>query len=228
MIGDTEALPQTETSVGAEPMTVEDEVGVSSNRSTQQQFQINDTSGGTTHHSRENSQATVNNNQQQEPTNSYYGDAIPQLKSEDSLLFTFLNINGLPQQSSKQKNNTIRNFIRHYNVDVLGMAEVNLNWSLVPTRDRWEERTIGWLEDSRVSMAYNVEDEATSIYQPGGCLQVTSNKLVNNWDRNGKDPTGLGRWTWSKFVGKDQQVLRVITAYRTSIPSSDPGENTAH
>ena len=43
MIEHAEALPQTETSVGAEPMIMEDEVGAPSNRSTQQQFQIDGT-----------------------------------------------------------------------------------------------------------------------------------------------------------------------------------------
>ena len=145
--------------------------------------------------------------QMQHDTTSHYGNKLPLTKSDESLLFTFLNVNGMPQKSTKHKNQTIRNFINNYNIDVFGMAEVNLHWKSLPTKDRWEERTLGWWEDSRVSTAYNVEDEATQVYQPGGCLQVTTKKLVGCWVENGSDPTGLGRWTWSRYMGKTTSLF---------------------
>ena len=159
---------------------------------------------------------------------SHYGNKLAELRDDDSILFTFLNVNGLPQHTTKHKNRSIRNFINYYNIDLFGISEVNLNWSLLPTKDQLQERTLGWWEDSRVSMAYNTEDEATQAYQPGGCLQITRNKMVHCWVEHGKDPSGLGRWTWSKYIGKNNTCLRVVTAYRTSIPSTDPGSNTAH
>ena len=148
-----------------------------------------------------------NPRQQQTDLQSIYGDPLPATKGDESVLFTFLNINGLPQDSTKHKNRTIRNFMNNYNIDIFGMAEVNLNWNLLPTKDRWEERTIGWWEDSRVTIAHNVEDEATQVFQPGGCIQVTTNKLISCWTGNGVDPTGLGRWTWSTYVGKNNTTL---------------------
>ena len=143
----------------------------------------------------------------QEDRPSHYGNNLAELRDENSILFTFLNVNGLPQQATKNKNRTIRNFINYNNIDVFGLSEVNLNWSLLPTKDQWQERTIGWWEDSRVSMAYNTEDEATQSYQPGGCMQITRNKLIHCWMEHGKDTTGLGRWTWSKYIGKHNTCL---------------------
>ena len=36
---------------------------------------------------------------------------------------------------------------------------------------------------------------------------------------SGKDTTGLGRWTWTQFHGRNGIVMRVICAYRPCTPS---------
>ena len=49
--------------------------------------------------------------QQQHDTTSHYGNKLPVTKSDESLLFTFLNVNGMLQDATKHKNHTIRKII---------------------------------------------------------------------------------------------------------------------
>jgi hypothetical protein len=36
----------------------------------------------------------------------------------------------------------------------------------------------------------------------------------------GKDNTGLGRWAWTKYQGKDGHAVRVVAAYRCNKPTA--------
>jgi hypothetical protein len=52
------------------------------------------------------------------------------------------------------------------------------------------------------------------IRQYGGTGQIARGNAGLRHVDKGDDPTGLGRWVWQTFLGKDQKILRVITAYR--------------
>ena len=43
-----------------------------------------------------------------------------------------------------------------------------------------------------------------------------------------KDVRGLGRWTYTKYQGREGRKLIVMTAYRVSQQSLTPGDNTAY
>ena len=130
----------------------------------------------------------------------------------------FININGLPQKVNTPKERQLQKFITDYDIDIMGVAEVNLHWSKLRQQERWEERTAGCWEHSRVSMAYNTNDEASKICQRGGCLQLLRNQADNSYISSGQDSTGLGRWTWTRHQGKGNVTLKVYTAYRTCPP----------
>ena len=73
----------------------------------------------------------------QEDCPSHYGNNLAELRDENSILFTFLNVNGLPQQATKHKNRTIRNFINYNNIDVFGLQK------LILTGRSYQPRTNG-------------------------------------------------------------------------------------
>ena len=60
----------------------------------------------------------------------------------------FININGLPQKVDTPKERQLQKFIIDYDLDILGVAEVNLHWHKVQRHEKWEERTIGCWENS--------------------------------------------------------------------------------
>jgi hypothetical protein len=75
----------------------------------------------------------------------------------------------------------------------------------------WNASTL----QTRAISAYNKHEvrKLRSIRQYGGTAQISrGNEALRHVDR-GADPSGLGRWVWQQYMGKDQRVLRVITAY---------------
>eukprot|EP00978_Attheya_sp_CCMP212_P046229 scaffold379767_cov59-Attheya_sp.AAC.6 len=54
-------------------------------------------------------------------------------------------------------------------------------------------------------------------HQVGGTVGMSFDQATHRVDsiRGGRrhDPTGLGRWTWTRFRGKGQMCLRVVVVY---------------
>lgn len=43
---------------------------------------------------------------------------------------------------------------------------------------------------------------------------ITVNQVKFRCNRNGVDASGLGRWSWSQYAGRDGSRVRVVSAYR--------------
>ena len=43
---------------------------------------------------------------------------------------------------------------------------------------------------------------------------ITTDEAVNRLRDSGKDSTGLGRWVWMRFQGRNGHVTRVVSIYR--------------
>ena len=85
--------------------------------------------------------------------------------------------------------------------DVYLWQEVGLCWAKVTTTDAWKARTPRMHIHS--NFAYNNTDINNSVpYQPGGVGVILTNTLSPRVIGKGKDPTGLGRWTWTRLHGK--------------------------
>ena len=62
---------------------------------------------------------------------SIYGDSLLLGKEEEMMRCAFLNINGLPQRINTQKEQQLHKLITDYDLDITGVAEVNLHWHKV-------------------------------------------------------------------------------------------------
>ena len=69
-------------------------------------------------------------------------------------------------------------------------------------------------------MACNLEDDATKVWQPGGCLKISTSITTHKVLSKGPDTSILGHWVWTRYWGKRNLALRVITAYRPCITNS--------
>ena len=174
----------------------------------------------------------MNNNQKGTNTSAYseseefFGDKIS-IKDEETLRISFININGIPAKNEDYKNMKIYEAIQENQIDILGMTEINRNWNMVEEESKWRERTFGWWESSNTTMGFNVNDSIASNYQPGGTMLISIDRPAHRIIETGRDETGLGRWVWQKYRGKQEITLRVVTAYRPCTPSS-AGPGTAH
>ncbi len=60
-----------------------------------------------------------------------YGDS-PEDKGENTTCIMFLNIRGLPFHNAAPKIGKLGPLVRINNVDILGLAKVNINWKNIP------------------------------------------------------------------------------------------------
>ena len=90
--------------------------------------------------------------------------------------------------------------------------------------ERTNLRVVG---ESKTTLGYNVKDCVSSNYQPGGTMQISINKPSHRIIETGRDESGLGRWVWQKYRGKQEITLRIITAYQPCTPST-AGPSTTH
>ncbi len=156
----------------------------------------------------------------------YYGDKLIN-KEDDELRIAFININGIPATNDEPKNHRLFEAITESQIDIIGMTEINKCWHRVDEEHKWHNRTRGWWESSNSTIGYNTKDSASGVFQPGGTLITSINKPAHRIIETGKDPTGLGRWTWQRFRGKQNITLRIVSAYRPCIPST-AGPNTTY
>jgi hypothetical protein len=98
------------------------------------------------------------------------------------------------------------------------MAEVNIDWSLMPEQDWFPSRTKEWWTQQHVSWAHNRTLEPRQQWQYGGTAIFSVDKASYRATEKGADETNLGRWVWTRYKGKGTQSLRIITAYRPNPP----------
>ena len=107
--------------------------------------------------------------------------------------------------------------------------ETNLHWPLLDPTMSWEERMQGIWESNNAdhNVTYNTTDDTNQEWQPGGCIQISTERTSHRKISSGQDTTGLGRWCWTRYRGRHDVTIRVITCYRPC-SGNNQGENTVH
>jgi len=98
-------------------------------------------------------------------------------------------------------------------LDYLGMQEINLNLHRLPATKQWKDR---WkmLPRHHTSAATNKHFNPDRRRKHGGVGQLVHPKLSHQIMKTDEDPTGLGRWIWARFRGRDGITLRIVCACR--------------
>ena len=142
----------------------------------------------------------------------YWGSSW-QTKSQQSLRVGFCNIGGIGQTSKHIRNSQLHTMIDKHKIDIMGVAETNVNWKKSRQQDRLYERTKRWWQTSKVHQASNTTDKNSPKHQFGGVANFSVGKIAYKCQDHGKDPTNLGRWVWTRYRGQGSIKLKVITAY---------------
>ena len=143
-----------------------------------------------------------------------YGDALQKKKTQTTRV-AFQNANCFPEHASHYKSRNIVSHIVEGEYDVWLTCEVGLCWRKLLASDQWEERTFGKLHDSTSIFAYNTtEPTLEDKIQYGGVGIIASSEIKHSIVKRGKDPSGMGRWSWIRSAGKEGHYVRYITAYR--------------
>jgi len=127
----------------------------------------------------------------------------------------YLNMNTFPNNSRHPKNETFRHLMDEMGADIAPIVEMNVNWRQVPSKDRLEHRTVEWWEHSRWSYSYNRHSSSTDKHLYGGTSVLTiGSSTARIWSHNHNDPTGLGRWTGTRYRGRGNRHIMIVSAYR--------------
>jgi hypothetical protein len=112
------------------------------------------------------------------------------------------------------KDHEICQALLKHKFDMIGLAETNLAWHLLPPRQRLKERTWGWFQQLSISSAYASKFPAISPYQVGGTATMAINDCVHRVVSMECDQAGMGRWSSIQLRGKNNTSIRLIAAYR--------------
>jgi hypothetical protein len=121
------------------------------------------------------------------------------------------------------KHQQIRTALHDTGTDVFGMSELNLNFKQLGPASQWSDRFLHLPRNHSVH-SYNRHDMSQGSILYGGTAQIATGPSSHRAISSGADPTGLGRWVWTLFAGKNGIQLRVISGYRPNPDHSDrPG-----
>ena len=67
-------------------------------------------------------------------------------KKPKMIRISFVNVNGIGAFKGHEKSKGVQNYIKQMEVDVMGIAETNVNWGKVRSKDSLWDRTKLWAE----------------------------------------------------------------------------------
>ena len=152
--------------------------------------------------------------------NEYFGDRLLP-KQPGILRIILLNITKLPIRPTLAQNRQLSNFICNSDADVHLLQELGLFWPKLPPEDQWTER-LHTQANIQSNLAYNTnEPELTETVQYGGTAVITKDEATNRFFDSGRDPSGLGRWAWTRIQGQENYRTRFISVYRPCYSTTD-------
>jgi hypothetical protein len=169
-------------------------------------------------------QTTLSGEKLNDKDNEYYGDAMKQ-KEENTFQVVSQNIQLLPEAATSGRSRRVVNTISKTEADVFLMAETKLFWPKVANENKWFERIVGKFRSHRALFGCNTTEIArTGLQQYGGVGLIATDETATRSREGGKDPSGLGRWLWMRFQGRNNHVTRVVSIYR---PCRSPGKESS-
>jgi hypothetical protein len=136
------------------------------------------------------------------------------------------NINNLPDKGTTFKSQPFVARVCSPDVSATLAQEMGINWSKLKGRDKWHERLAGRRVHS--NLAHNVREvDDTDRLQAGGTGLCIGAEHQGRCRTHGQDPTGLGRWAWTRIQGTSDYNTSLFSAYRPCA-SSNPGIGTVY
>jgi len=143
----------------------------------------------------------------------YYGMTHTTKASNVTRLW-FTNPCGLGVDPLHPKSDSSFSFLKQKSkCDVFGLAETNVHWNLLYNHASLYARVKRRWKSFKISTSHNRHEKIGKTQRGGTCMVALNQVSFREFDR-GQDPTGLGRWSWMEFRGKDDHRTRVYTSYR--------------
>jgi hypothetical protein len=107
----------------------------------------------------------------------------------------------------------------------------------MPAASQFYERVCNTWDKTQVSLTYNRTCPArasqrikgqSAFQQYGGVALLSTTQAAHRASGSGRDPSGLGRWTWTSYQGRGSVSLKVIAAYRPCLSDGAMGTYSQH
>jgi exonuclease III len=158
-----------------------------------------------------------------EVTPPYYGDH-PGIVKEDHFRIASINLNNISPYNDSSCDERLFHATDSRDIDILCMQEVGCNWSNIPQKASFQNRLNKYfqLHNTKSRMSSNSHDLTGTQKQWGGTGILSKNKIRHYTMGSGIDPSGLGRWTWSRYRGKGGMTLRIASVYCPCVNTTGP------
>eukprot|EP00978_Attheya_sp_CCMP212_P040887 scaffold227999_cov35-Attheya_sp.AAC.1 len=100
----------------------------------------------------------VHTNDSQHTIDTHFGDGLTSSKEESTLRITCSNLDTIPESHKHWRNGQISDYCNKYQIDMLGMTELNRHWRNLPAEDHLHERFHGTWETLHSINAYNIRE----------------------------------------------------------------------
>ena len=127
-----------------------------------------------------------------------------------------LGMGNASDQPSQHKLDNLKNIMINKGIAIVGLAEVNSNWSKFPLK------IIHIL--GRKSRSITTGDKRVTTYdvtfQIGGTSIMAIDEISCREIETGKEFRNLGRWSWMLLQGKKNVITKIITRYFHTLSAS--------
>ena len=143
----------------------------------------------------------------------YYGDTCG-TKNKQTIRIMFQNVNGFGYTTDSVISQSIRSLMVRKRVDIMALAEMNINWGKVSRTNTLPHVCRNWFETSKATVSYNQhEKRKKNKHQPGGTAIVSIDDMALRHHKHEYDKKKMGRWASQAFSGKNGLVTRVVSVY---------------
>jgi hypothetical protein len=145
--------------------------------------------------------------------NFAWGD-VPSVDKSDSVARVyFQNVNGISSADRFSAASAVGMYADSKSVDILGMAETNLNWNDREIKNGCTRRLREFLGDIKVQASASLVTFGTA-YQPGGTAMIIRGRWLGRVIKSNQDPHNMGRWSCTLLLGKQGRKFAIVTAYQ--------------
>ena len=150
-------------------------------------------------------------------------------KPKDCIRLWFTNPCGLGIDPFSHKSDDSLHFLRYKSkCDIFGLSETNLHWKMLHNSATLYSRLRQKWKYFKQVTSHNTHAKLGKTQRGGTCMATVGQAAYRHYS-HGVDQSGLGRWSWMEFRGKDDHATRVYTAYRPGgKPASDSERTTVY
>ena len=150
-------------------------------------------------------------------------------KKKDNIRVMFQNVNGFGYTSKSAKSIGVRNLMFNKGIDIMAMAELNLNWGKMKRKCTLPQVCRKWFRTSKTVVAYNQhERRKRNVHQPGGTAVVAKGEMALRSGEALFDDKRLGRWASQVVQGKQGIKTRIVAVYVPIWVSKHGHKKVAH